>query len=52
MAEIELQLEKIAYLAAHANSVSERRELDELLRESDIEIDAVQPADECATVAA
>jgi hypothetical protein len=44
MAENMLLLERLAYLAVHADSVRDRRELDELLRESEIEIDAVEPA--------
>ncbi len=44
MAETKLLLEKLAYLAGRADSVHDRRELDELLKESDVEIDAVEPA--------
>lgn len=44
MAEHMLLLERLAYLAVHADSVRDRRELDELLRESEIEIDAVEVA--------
>lgn len=48
MAETKFLLEKLAYLAGRADSVRDRRELDELLRESDVEIDveidAVKPA--------
>jgi len=43
MAEIMLQLETLAYLAVNANSVRERRELDELLKLSDVEIDVDEP---------
>ena len=49
MAETKLLLEKLAYLAVHADSVRDRRELDELLRESEIEIDAVEPAASAAS---
>lgn len=42
MAEIMLQLETLAYLAVHANTVRERRELDELLKASETKIDAVE----------
>lgn len=41
VAEVMSQLEKIAYLAAQADTVKERRELDELLRQTQTEIDAV-----------
>lgn len=39
MAEIMLQLERIAYLAGRANTVEERRELDELLRTTETSVD-------------
>lgn len=42
MAEIMSQLEVLAYLAGRADSVKDRRELDELLRQSDITVDEVQ----------
>ncbi len=39
MAEIMLQLEKIAYLAGRADSVKDRRELDEILRTTETSVD-------------
>ena len=39
MTEIMLQLELLAYLAGRADTVRERRELDELLRETETQID-------------
>jgi len=39
MADLKIQLETLAYLAMHANSPSERRELDELLRQTETQID-------------
>ncbi|KKL25598.1 hypothetical protein LCGC14_2403670 [marine sediment metagenome] len=39
MAEIMTQLEALAYLASQANSVKERRELDEILRETETKVD-------------
>lgn len=51
MAEIMSQLERIAYLAGKAASVAERRELDELLRQTETQIDA-EPADEVREVVA
>jgi hypothetical protein len=39
MTEVMTQLEAIAYLASQADSVKDRRELDELLRQTDTRID-------------
>lgn len=51
VAEIMSQLELIAYLAGSASSVADRRELDELLRQTDTQIDA-DPAGTPVAVAA
>jgi len=40
MAEMKTQLETLAYLAAHADSVQERRELDELIRLTETQVDS------------
>jgi len=40
MAEIMSQLEILAYLAGCAISVADRRELDEMLRQTDTRVDA------------
>ena len=42
MAEIKRDLEMLAYLAAQADSVQERRELDELLRGSETAVDEAE----------
>lgn len=44
MAEVMSQLEALAYLAKTAASVAERRELDELLRQTETRVDADEPA--------
>ena len=40
MAEIMSQLELIAYFARTASSVADRRELDELLRQTETQVDS------------
>lgn len=52
MAEIMSQLELIAYLAGSAATVEDRRELDELLRRTETQIDSYSPAGEPVAVAA
>jgi hypothetical protein len=52
MAEIMSQLEKLAYLAGSAASVADRRELDELLRETDTQVDGETVETESLTTVA
>jgi hypothetical protein len=46
MAEIMSQLEVLAYLAGRADSVQARRELDELLRLTETQVDASEEAEQ------